>query len=56
MLKGIALNSAKPDHALGSYCPANHSTLAFTSVAKCQDCGRSLNEREFNEKRLTTPR
>jgi hypothetical protein len=55
LLKGIALNSATRDGTLGAYCPANHSNLAFIPVAKCEDCGRSLDEREFNEKSLTTP-
>ena len=53
--KGIALNSAKRDDTLGGYFPANHDNLGFIPVAKCEDCGRSLDEQEFNEKSLTTP-
>ncbi len=50
MREGIALNSSVEENTLGMYCPANSKTIGFIPVMKCQECGRSLNEREIRNR------
>lgn len=49
---GLALNSAMNENALYIAGPpvANHETIGFIEVAKCPECGRSLNEYELRDR------